>query len=287
MTVKRLRSTEGETEVVEGETKRVEEETTNAAELETKDTEPRTFTIGSSDEDIDEAVALCNEYLADCQREWYADEVMTTVTLDPFELDKTEVTFREFFAFANTRIAKTSAEERGFSFVVDPSKAYAIKRGNGVSWRNAYDGNEDVGNFPVVHINQAEAEEYCQFVGKRLPTEAEWEYVARGEDRFKFPWGNTWDPERVNWGGNNTQSMSPIKSYRDNGRGYFDLAGSVTEWTSTESSEENVAILKGGSLFDKNVANFRLSVKRLESVDYTGEDVGFRCARSVDEWPVN
>ena len=255
--------------------------------VETPDVEPRIVEIGSSDKDIDEALALCKEFTSDCTREWYADEVLTQVTLSPFELDKSEVTVGDFSEFAKSRIEKTAAEDNGFSFIVDPTKAFAILRSDGINWKNAYGNEIDASKFPVVHINRAEAAEYCKSVGKRLPTEAEWEYIARGDERFKFPWGNAWDGSRVNWGGNNPISMSPINSFKDNGRGYYDLAGSVTEWTSTDSNEENTAILKGGSLFDKNVANFRLAVKRLESVDYTGEDVGFRCARTASQWPVN
>ncbi len=247
----------------------------------------RSYEIGSSAKDIDEAVELCNEYTSDCEREWYEDELSITVSLTPFELDKFEITVGEFSQYAAAQTVVTAAETNGFSYRVDPDKDYAVLRSNGTYWNNAYGMENDVSDLPVVHLNRAEAEEYCNSVGKRLPSEAEWEYAARGTDRFKYPWGNTWDPDRVNWGGNNTASMVPVNSFQDNGRGYFDLAGSVTEWTSTDSNEEGVAILKGGSRFDSNVANFRAPVKRLESIDYTGEDVGFRCSRNTDEWPVN
>ena len=247
----------------------------------------RSYEIGSSAQDIDEALEHCREYASDCKRDWYEDELLVTVSLTPFKLDTSEITVGEFNQYATAQSVVTAAEEKGFSYTVDPNKDFAVSRSKGIYWENAYGTDNDISNLPVVHINRTEAEGYCRSVGKRLPTEAEWEFVARGVDRFKFPWGNTWDPNRVNWGGHNTASMMPVNSFQNNDRGYFDLAGSVTEWTSTDSNEENVAILKGGSLFDKNVANFRIPVKRLESIDYAGEDVGFRCSRRVEEWPVN
>ncbi|MFK7857677.1 MAG: SUMF1/EgtB/PvdO family nonheme iron enzyme [Granulosicoccus sp.] len=247
-------------------------------------TNPRTYLIGSSAEDIEQALQLCNQYSTACEREWYEDEMETEVTLAPFELDKSEVTVGQFGDYAQAQNIVTLAEENGFSFTVDTTKEFAVVRSQGVNWNSGFDTLAEPENQPAVHLSRADAQGYCQSMGRRLPTEAEWEYVARGIERYKYPWGDTWDASKLNWGGN-MEDMLPANSFPANERGYFDLAGSVTEWTSTDSIEVNTGILKGGSRFDKNVANFRLPVKRLEYLDYTGEDVGFRCAKSVDEWP--
>ncbi|MFK7856713.1 MAG: SUMF1/EgtB/PvdO family nonheme iron enzyme [Granulosicoccus sp.] len=245
----------------------------------------RSYEIGSSKQDIEDALELCRQYSASCVPEWYEDELSRSVTLEPFELDRSEVTVDEFRLYAEQFEVVTTAETEGFSYSVDPDKGFAVFRTIGVSWKNAYGGNGRNANLPVVHVSRRDAQQYCESLGKRLPTEAEWEYTARGVERFKYPWGNVWDPSRLNWAGSATQGLLPVDSFEATDRGYFDLAGSVTEWTSSDSEKENAALLKGGSRFDSNVANFRLSVRRLESSDYTGEDVGFRCATSLPAWP--
>ena len=244
----------------------------------------RSYVIGSSAEEIQDALQQCKQFSPDCTIEWYEDELAREVFLSPFELDKSEITYGEFGQYAESEGIETSAEKRGFSYVIDSTRNFAVNRNDGVFWKNAYDINASVDEQPVVHVSRTDAVGYCIHAGKRLPTEAEWESAARGSKRFKYPSGNIWDPARVNWGGS-PDIMLPTNSFPANDEGFFDLAGSVTEWTSSDSVEENTGVLKGGSRYDKNVANFRLPVRRLEYVDYTGEDVGFRCARTLDEWP--
>ena len=114
------------------------------------------------------------------------------------------------------------------------------KRPNGP--RSSIKGKDD---HPVVHIAYADALAYCEWVGKRLPTEAEWELAAHGKKKGKiFFWGddssllrqqaNTWEGE---FPVNNTkvdgfERRAPVKSYLPNDNGLFDMAGNVWEWTS-------------------------------------------------------
>lgn len=244
----------------------------------------RLYVIGSSAEDIEDALEQCKQYSPDCSLEWYEDELAREVELSPFELDKSEITLAEFGLYAASTGVETSAEKQGYSYVIDSTKNFAVTPRDGVYWKNAYDANIDIEGQPVIHVSRQDAIGYCNHIGKRLPTEAEWESAARGPNRFKYPSGDSWDGAQVNWGGS-PDSMMPTKSFPANDKGFFDLAGSVTEWTSSDLDEENTGILKGGSRYDTNVANLRLSVRRLETIDYTGEDVGFRCAKTLDEWP--
>lgn len=95
-------------------------------------------------------------------------------------------------------------------------------------------------NYPVVHVSWSDANAFCEWLSKkygmkvRLPKQAEWELAARGDKRFKYPWGNDWNSKAINSKKSN-QAM-PVKSYPLNKSpfGAYDMVGSVWEWTSEE-----------------------------------------------------
>lgn len=135
------------------------------------------------------------------------------VKLNSFYIDKYEVTNKEFLEF-------------------EESVSYVSKGG----WRRSYnflleDYGKKADNFPVIGVSWDDAVKYSHWIGKRLPTEAEWEYVAKGGSMdFEYPWGMKYDSTKANI--QNKNGPKPRGSYKPNILGVYDLGGNVEEWCS-------------------------------------------------------
>jgi formylglycine-generating enzyme required for sulfatase activity len=146
-------------------------------------------------------------------------------------------------------------------------------------------------DHPVVYVDLEDSRAYAAWVGKRLPTEEEWQYAAQGSQELRYPWGNELNPGLCNSG--ETGGTTPVRAFPD-GRspfGCYDLCGNTWEWTESERSDGRTrfAILRGGSYFQAKgsawyldggaqPANFAAKVLLM----WPGLDrcatVGFRCA---------
>ena len=172
-----------------------------------------------------------------------------TIFLDSFWIYQTPVTNEMFEKFVDATGYITTSETFGESFIYSPDGK--IESLEGASWKNPEGLQSTIlgyDDYPVVHISWIDASAYCEWVGGRLPTEAEWEKAARGPYGHKFPWGdmenfggkaNYCDSScEFEWAENNFNDgfpkTSPVGTYTS-GLSYYgvlDMAGNVWEWCS-------------------------------------------------------
>jgi len=151
-----------------------------------------------------------------------ADEIpVHTVYLDAFWIDQTEITNRMYLFCVKEGVCTQPVQGAHTALRVDSST------------REVYYGNPEYYDYPVIFVNHAQADEYCRWAGRRLPTEAEWEKAARGTDGRLYPWGNE-PPNKtlLNYDGN-IGDTTKVGSYPAGASPYgaLDMAGNMWEWT--------------------------------------------------------
>jgi sulfatase modifying factor 1 len=236
------------------------------------------------------------------------------VGVEPFAIDAHCVSNQRFATFVEATGHVTDAERFGWSFVFDGFLPAALRDSDrvagapwwaaivGASWRHPEGpGSELSGrdDHPVVHVSQNDAIAYCRWAGVRLPTEAEWEYAARGGlHQARFAWGDELLPEGSHacniWQGSfpatNTLEdgwfgTAPVDAFEPNGHGLFNVAGNVWEWTADPWSVGNrvdsgARVIRGGSyLCHASYCNrYRVSARTSSTPDSSTGHQGFRCA---------
>ncbi len=165
---------------------------------------------------------------------WFETICRTSnVVLQTYAIDETPVTNRQFYSFLQSTHYKPAERDHFLQHWINGKPPH---------------GKED---HPVVYVNIEDARAYAKWAGKRLPTEAEWQYAAEGPRHLLYPWGNIFDSANCNNG--QLKGTSPVKAFPD-GRSYFgcyDMCGNTWEWTESERSDEltRYCIIKGGSFY--------------------------------------
>ena len=249
-----------------------------------------TFLMGTDQADI---ATLKSRFQVDWPGLFENESPAHEVTLSDFRIDKHEVTNAQFVKFLDAvpewRKDRLDSQEHNGDYLAD--------------WQ---DGQypEGTGQHPVVFVTWAAAQSYCRWRDGRLPTEAEWEFVARSGDSREFPWGDTLpSPERANYYSSNIGEPVEVGKYPPNDLGVFDLAGNVWEllldtWVPQYPNEARIDPIAGGPIeneqirdirgrrgvrgasFGGSVVNLRTRWRDSHVVTNAIGFVGFRCAYS-------
>ncbi len=256
------------------------------------------FEMGIAEEDLKHLVEMGRKVphmSASHAYWWFGDEIPRhTVEIDSFYMDACEVTNRQFRQF----VQKTGYKTQG-------------------NWQKY--AAEDRMNHPVVNVTWNDATAYAEWTGKRLPTEAEWEYAAKGNKDVKwFPWGDTPDATCANYRyqgesffagivrllGLRKINTKPVESYKPNGFGLYDVCGNVSEWCEDthkpypggpqedwiytrygpfKKNQKPVygKVTRGGNWESPNPVFIRISGRDGFAPDYFSKQLGFRCAKSI------
>ncbi len=136
-------------------------------------------------------------------------------------------------------------------------------------------------NLPVESVTWFEAGGYCKKVGKRLPTEAEWEFAAQAGTKTRYYWGKILGKNKANCNGCDSpwenKGTAPVGSFPPNPWGLFDMSGNVWEWVANDQLSGKFRVLRGGSWHDWSLY-IRISLLALPP-SYRINSLGFRCAR--------
>lgn len=135
-------------------------------------------------------------------------------------------------------------------------------------------------NHPITNVDWNQAQAFCLWASKRLPTETEWEFAAKGSDERTYPWGNAEPNNQLCWRRSPATPLTcPVGSFPagNNPFGLMDMAGNVDEWVS--SSYDPQRVCRGGSAFDYAPDRVRATAASWYGPSVRKDHVGFRCAR--------
>ncbi|XP_053563430.1 inactive C-alpha-formylglycine-generating enzyme 2 isoform X2 [Bombina bombina] len=240
------------------------------------------------------------------------------VKVSPFAIDKYPVTNKDFREFVRATKYKTEAEAFGWSFVFEDFVSEELKKKvtqklesapwwlpiEKAFWRQPVGPGSGIKEkliYPVLQVSWNDAQAFCKWLGKRLPTEEEWEFAVRGRLQDKvYPWGNKFQSNRSNlWQGpfpgsdtaeDGYHGVSPVTAFAaQNDYGLYDMLGNTWEWTASEyrsPGKQKMYVLRGASWIDTmdGSANHkaRVTTRMGNTPDSASDNLSFRCARSTN-----
>lgn len=271
-----------------------------------------TFEMGTTPNEVASAVDECvNTWNGTCQISYGEDSFPPhNVTISPFQMEDAEVTYEQYMAFLNSMgpnshrtgcegqlCIATRAEDENSNVLFDSAN---------------YRVNDAILSYPVAGVTWYGAQAYCEAIGRRLPTEAEWERAARGAEDTLYPWGNIFDtalartsrPQEENTA---LVGAKPVRTYPAAAWQLYDMSGNVAEWVSdwysptfyTQQAQSSTPIVdptgpvagtergvRGGSW--DSVPFFARSVHR-QSAEPQNQKlwIGFRCASNITTNNIN
>jgi formylglycine-generating enzyme len=236
-----------------------------------------------------------------------------SVSVTPFAIDTFPVTNADFSAFIEATQYRTEAEVFGWSFVfwshIPPERFDALVEDTaahtpwwckvpGADWNHPEGPGSSVSDrllHPVVHVSWNDASAYAAWAAKALPSEAQWEYAARGGLEQKlYPWGDELEPEGKHlcniWQGDFPKKDTaedgyagtcPVEAFPANGYGIYSIAGNVWEWCADWFRVGESKVMKGGSfLCHASYCNrYRVAARTSNTPDSSASNIGFRCVR--------
>jgi formylglycine-generating enzyme required for sulfatase activity len=253
------------------------------------------------------------------------------IALDPFYIDAAPVTNAQFAEFVRATGYRTEAEQFQWSFVFQGHIPEELRtkivedtvlaapwwcKVAGASWSHPEGPESSIGNreeHPVTHVSWKDANEFARWAGKRLPTEAEWEFAARGGlEQQRFPWGdeltpggrhmcNIWQGEfpKIDLAEDGYAGTSPVRAFPPNGHGLYSVSGNTWEWCAdwfhpsyhlvagrtnpTGPAQGRGRVMRGGSyLCHASYCNrYRVAARTSNTPDSSTTNIGFRCVRDV------
>lgn len=273
------------------------------------------FLMGSADEDA---------VVAD------GETPVRRVTIAPFYMDATTVTNEKFHKFIEETGYITEAEMYDWSYVfhsllsaetaqkvsLSPRQTPWWSVVEGATWRHPEGPDSTIHerlDHPVIHVSWNDAQAYCKWAQKRLPTDAEWEFAARGGlEQKRYAWGNELTPggvhqcnifqgvfPRENTVEDGYISTAPVKALSKNDYGLFQVTGNVWEWCSDWFSpnvaehggvdnpqgarEGSARVMRGGSYLchDSYCNRYRVAARTANTPDSSTGNIGFRCVRDI------
>jgi formylglycine-generating enzyme len=233
-----------------------------------------------------------------------------TVDVAPFSLAPTAVTNEQFGRFVDATGYRTDAEVFGWSYVFDLFAADDLRRSAprlpaapwwlqvfGATWRHPFGpGSSCDLDHPVVHVSWRDASAYAEWLDCRLPTEAEWEFAARGGlEGCRYPWGDDFAPDGAAlaniWEGvfptSNTAAdgwvgTAPVDAFPPNRFGLHNMVGNVWEWCAGgwAPDQADLEVVRGGSYLchDSYCNRYRVSARTATTADSSTGHTGFRVA---------